>query len=65
MHRRIDLGLVLCAFGRHDPALVVETSEFTRRRVVYSRCVRCSRTVPGTVPRQDETAPTRRSSLYT
>jgi hypothetical protein len=64
LHPRVDLGLVLCGFGFHDPKLVVERSEFTRRTVSYSRCVRCERVVRG-AKRQDEQAPARRSSHYT
>ena len=45
LHRTIDLGLVLCAFDKHDPIRVAERSEFTRRTVTYRRCLRCSRTL--------------------
>jgi hypothetical protein len=64
VHRRIDLGLILCAFGLHDPVRVADRA-ISGRFVSYLKCVRCSRLTPK-VSRdgQDEPVTPARSSLY-
>jgi hypothetical protein len=64
MRPTIDLGLILCAIGRHDPVRVADRS-ISGRIVGYLKCVRCSRVLPTPRrPGQDEQAPTVRPSHY-
>lgn len=72
MHSRIDLGLILCAFGWHNEVRVADRT-VVGRAVLYLRCVRCSRTVAHRTGRSREDGiraaaaeePRRKPSIYT